>query len=490
MLALLPFGGGHGAVELAGHGEGEFLAQTHLVRPFGDFGETDLLREMVEIAVAALIDGFRHVDPAVIAPAIEEAVADPPPATAHDRLVGFDPRIEEGHAMHRLDRRAGGIEALEHLVAQRHALVFAQHGVFDAPDALRKAVGVEARHGRHAQEVARLAIHDDDRAAFEADAARRVVLQRAVDRQPNGIALDVFAGLEIADDPSRSGDFDPARAGHAAQVELELLFQRILADLVPGRDQEWVAVLLLVFLGIGRTDIAEQMADAGPGRVEPRKAALRNHAGKVGQAHADCGEFVIADTRGDLDGLVAGPIVDPFADIGGLVVVEIENGRKRVDRRIGVFGAIGNDVDAEIGPVRSQRSAVAIEHPAAPRGDQRQVDAVALAFELVFLVLGDGDIAHSRGQQHAEPAHGGADDEGSPVEGIVQRRLGYDLAGPGTAAQAHYSALQRVSRKRSSMATKRAAIGKSRMVSTSCGTRATSEWMVGCAPDRSQPANR
>ena len=254
---LLPRRIGHGAVELAGDGKGEFFAQTHFMRPFRHMVETDLLGEMIEIAVAALVDGLGHVHRAVIAPAVEEPIADAPAAATDNRLFRLHPCIEEGHAMHRLDRRTGWIKTLEHLVAQRHALVIAQHGIFHAADALREAVRIEARHGGHAEDIAGLAIHDHAGSAFEPDAARGVVLQRAVYRKANGIALDVFARFEVAHDPARCRNLHSPRAGDAAQVQLELLFQRVLADLVAGGDEQRVAVLLFVFLGIGGPDIAD-----------------------------------------------------------------------------------------------------------------------------------------------------------------------------------------------------------------------------------------
>ena len=136
MATLLPFGRRDGAVKLAGDGEGKLFPEPHLVRPFRDLCEADLLREMVEIAVATLVDRLGHIDAAMVAPAIEEAIADPAPAIAHDRLVGFDTRIEKGHAVHRLHRRTRWIKPLENLVAKRHPLVLAQHAVFDASDAL------------------------------------------------------------------------------------------------------------------------------------------------------------------------------------------------------------------------------------------------------------------------------------------------------------------------------------------------------------------
>ncbi len=77
-----PIGIGDRAVKLAGHGQVKFLPQAHIAGHFGDFVEPDLLGKMVIIAVAGLIDRLGHIDRAVIAPTIEKAIANTPPAAA------------------------------------------------------------------------------------------------------------------------------------------------------------------------------------------------------------------------------------------------------------------------------------------------------------------------------------------------------------------------------------------------------------------------
>src|SRR3546814_11134760 len=65
----------------------------------------------------------------------------------------------------------------------------------------------------------------------------------------------------------RSSDLhlDPARAWLAAQYRLEIFLQRLFADLEAGGDVEGV-LRLLIFLGIGGADIADQVADRCSGR--------------------------------------------------------------------------------------------------------------------------------------------------------------------------------------------------------------------------------
>src|SRR3546814_4472542 len=88
----------------------------------------------------------------------------------------------------------------------------------------------------------------------------------------------------------RSSDLhlDPARAWLAAQYRLEIFLQRLFADLEAGGDVEGV-LRLLIFLGIGRADIADQVADRCSGRIITREAARRGDTGQVGQADQDRG---------------------------------------------------------------------------------------------------------------------------------------------------------------------------------------------------------
>src|SRR3546814_13353843 len=74
------------------------------------------------------------------------------------------------------------------------------------------------------------------------------------------------------------GDLDPARARLAAQHRLEIFLERLLADLETGRDVERV-LRLPIFFGIGGADIADQVADRGPGRVIAGETARRGDAG-------------------------------------------------------------------------------------------------------------------------------------------------------------------------------------------------------------------
>ena len=384
--------------------------------------------------------------------------------------------------MHRLDRGAGGIEAFQDLVAKRNTVVLAQHGVFEASDAGGKTVGIEAGHGCHAQQIAGFAVHHDDRAAFQPDPAGGVILQRAVDRGPQRIALNILTGIQIPDDAARGGYLDPARAGFTADDLFELLFQPVLADLVARRDEKRV-LLLLVLLGIRDTDIADEMADAGAGRIIAGEAALRNDTGQVRQAQADCGKLFVIEPAGDFDRLIAGALVDFVENVRLADLVEAQQLAQNFDLALGVGQPFGDDVDAEIGAIGGEGGTVAVENPAPARRDERQVYAVAFALGLVPLVLGDGDVGHSHCQQRTDPRADRAKDKAAAIETVLQRRAGDDLAG--FAAQHQSMTLTRNRRTRSSPATTRAMTGKIRIDSKICGPVETRANRVTSAPENS-----
>ena len=241
--------------------------------------------------------------------------------------------------------------------------------------------------------------------------------------------LHILAGFEVADDAAAGGHLHPPRAGNAAQICLELLFEAVLADLVARRDEQRIGVFLEL-LGRSGADIADQVADARRCRIEARKTALGHHALQIGEAHADGCELFEIQAACHLDRLKPAPLGDLGLDIGDPRRLEPEQGAEPVDRAFGIDHPFGNDIDPEIGAVRGERGTIAIKDPSAPRRNQREIDAVALGFEPVFLVLGNREIGEAPGQQHADPALDCADQHRPPLEHVAQDRGVDDLCRP------------------------------------------------------------
>jgi hypothetical protein len=198
-----------------------------------------------------------------------------------------------------------------------------------------------------------------------------------------------------------------------------VLFKTILADLEARRDQQRVALAFVIFRR-GRADIADQMPDRRPGGIIARIAALGDDAGHFGQAHADGGELVPVELGGDFDRLEATGLFQLVLDVADLVCRQPEQPGQPGQRGIGIDQPVGDHVDTEIGAVGGERRAIAVEHPAPARGDQREVDAVALRGGLVLGVLEDREIGQARGQQHAHRRLPHAQHERAPLETVCK----------------------------------------------------------------------
>ena len=223
-------------------------------------------------------------------------------------------------------------------------------------------------------------------AGLVADPPRRILVQVGVDRELDGAAAAVGLGLELLDQLAARGDLDPLAAGLAAKRRLERLLEAFLADLDAGDEQQRVLVLLLIFVGGGRADIADELADRGPAGIEAREAARGGDAGQLGQADRDRGILLVRDIVGDRDRLeaarcLASSRVDPL----DLVAAAASGARRRSAM---IFAAVDqllrDDVDAEARPVDRDRLAVAVDDPAAARRHRDQLDPVALASSWYF----------------------------------------------------------------------------------------------------------
>ena len=86
-------------------------------------------------------------------------------------------------------------------------------------------------------------------------------MEVGVDRQLDRAAADVGLGLELLDQLAPGRDLDALAAGLTAQGLFEFLFEAFLADLHAWDEEERVLVLLLIFLGRGGADIADELPD-------------------------------------------------------------------------------------------------------------------------------------------------------------------------------------------------------------------------------------
>ena len=279
-----------------------------------------------------------------------------------------------------------------------------------------------------------------------------------IDGQLDGAATAVRLGLQLFDQFAARGDLDALTAGLAAERRFQRLLEPFFANLHSRDQQQRVLVFLFIFGCGGGADIADQLADRGAARVIARETLRGRNARQVGQAHGDRGILLVGDIVGDrhrLEAARGGKLArDPLDLVGGQAheLGQLGNHLRAVD------DLLGNQIDPKARPVDCDRLAVAVNEPAAPRRDRDQLHPVALAQQLVFLILGDRQPAHPADQQPTDRCLRPAEQHHPPRKGD---RLMRDR-------DAHV--LHRPSLHASMRETSQAKAGKTQMEMTSAGT--------------------
>ena len=119
------------------------------------------------------------------------------------------------------------------------------------------------------------------------------------------------------------------------------------------------------------------MTNAGGCGVKPRKAALRHHAGQIGQAHAERGELFVIQSARHLDRGKPARCADLVLYVGDPRRLKRQEFAQTVNRSGRIMHPFGDQIDAEIRSVGCKRGAVAVKNPASAWGDQREIDAIA-----------------------------------------------------------------------------------------------------------------
>ena len=367
-----------------------------------------------------MLDCRAHIHCTVHRIAAEKAVAQLVSARAVDPLLRFNPVQLQRQAGHRLHRRAGGVKPAQRLVEKRDVVILVEHLPLEPSDPASKGVGIERRHRDQREDRTGHAIDHHHRCGFKPAAPRGEILQTAIDGQPDRLTGNVIAFFQVAHEFTAGGHFDPLPAGCSAQDPLELLLQPVLANFEPRGDQQRIMLCLVIF-SRGGADVARQMPNRRPGRVPPRKALLRDHAGHIGQPDQNLVVLIRAQPRNDFDRLVTVRLVELVLQLLNLHWVERQQPRQFADRAARIDQTLRNDVDPELDPVRGELDIVAIKDRPATRRHQRQVDPVAFGQGGIFGVLDKSDPPHPCRQQHAESGLQPADHHRAAIETVAQR---------------------------------------------------------------------
>src|SRR4051794_33759979 len=268
-------------------------------------------------------------------------------------------------------------------------VVSRQHLPFVPADAVGEIVGIERGHRWHGQDVAVGDVQDNDRTGLVADPARGVVMKVGVDGQLDGAAASVWFGIQLLHQPAPRRHFDALTARLPAESVLKALLEALLSDLDAGNEEQRVLTLALEFVDRGRTHITDQLPDRGASRVKAREPLRRSDTRKIGKAHSDRCILLKRHVVRDRDRLEPARQGELLADAVHFVRLEIEELGYLGDYIPALVELLRDDVDAETRPVDRNGFAVTIDDPAAPWRHGNELNAVALAQELVFLVLRD-----------------------------------------------------------------------------------------------------
>ena len=247
-----------------------------------------------------------------------------------------------------------------------------------------------------------MAVKYDAGTRFSTQPSPGIFLQASIDRQFDGVARCVGPGREFADDLSPGRHLNPLRAGFAGKLQVEGFFHPFLADLEPGRDQQWI-LAFLIFLCRRRADISQQVADRCTRRIIAGKSLTGRHARQVRQTDADRCELIIGQLFSHLHGPKSSRFVEFRPDPFNVVRRQRQQFGKAADRAVRVSDAVWDQIDAKVGPVVGQRLSVPVQYPSPAGWYQGQVDAIAFGKNVIFLVLRDADPSHPADQHGSEP---------------------------------------------------------------------------------------
>ena len=304
-LTLLPRAVGDGAITLRRHRQIKFFA--HAQQP-GDRRNAiiaDPPSHRIEIGVAAFHQGIAHVHRAMATKAAEGPPAQRIAAIADDNLFRVNAMLQQSQRCGGLDRGSGRIQALHRLVEHRDVIILLQHFPFQTANPVRKAVGIKGGHRGQRQNAPGLRVDDNGRTRFQPQASSGKVLQPGINGQAHGFAGSIGPCRQIPHQLAPRRDFGPLGAGRATQQVFLRFFKARFANFKARRDQQWIPIILII-LGRGGPDIADQMRNAGAFGIETGEIFAWGDARHIRRAQADRGECFPVDIFSDRNRLKTG----------------------------------------------------------------------------------------------------------------------------------------------------------------------------------------
>src|SRR5664279_3747290 len=375
----LPFFRRHHAGNFLGQVNTGLLSQPEHGGVFCDAGDTQLLREGVEIRVARLIDRLADADRAVGTvcgsdPALKEAAIESLPAAAIDDQVLCNAFLQSGGGHDDLKHGTGSELRLDRFIQKRLTGIGNQPVPLIARDAHGKLIGIECRAADHREDFAVARVHRHNSPGFAFERLFGGDLQIKIDGE-----LELFAGnrghvAEGAHFLATTVDQHLARA--------VLAHQNIVVVLLDPRHADDVARVVQLPLRLSQhvfAHLADVADNVGHESVAGIEAAVNGDGVELGQlrfVRFDKGQLVGSDVVFEEQRLIARHSGHALQAGTQLVGGNVQSGGDLVGVYLEIAVLIAQQQHGERGIVVNDDAAFAVKDLAARRQNGDLLDAV------------------------------------------------------------------------------------------------------------------
>ena len=330
-------------------------------------------------------------------PAMELAIPQSDAAHAMKRRLGIDhTRCQRRHGDGHFEDGARGVLACDGLVAQRRALIIDELAPVLGRQAAAKGIGIVGGRRDQAQNVSRVHIDNDHGAAFLGQPFGGEALQRHIQRQHQLAAALSLLALQLTNDAAQGIDLQMARSRPAAQGQIVLPLDAILADAKPGQLQQRIAREILFRHG---GDVAEHVRSGIGVRVKTPLADIDAHPRQVRRIDLDARHPLPAQEFLHGDGHEF-PLAPNLAqDARPFILGKHDNPGQPIQRLLDVGRVLRGNQHAVVLLIDGQRHAEPVDYVSARRWQQAQIDPVLVGEHGVALRLDNLQIVHSPGQR-------------------------------------------------------------------------------------------
>ena len=299
--------------------------------------------------------------------------------------------LERGERHERLDGGSGRVLAAQRPVVERLVGRVVERVPVHRVDAVDEEVGIEAGLGDEREDLARLRLDRDERAAIVLERVLGDALQVEIQRDGEVVARERLGARERADRAPPGVDLHLLGAGGAVQLLLVGALDAELADVVRalvvgGEPLRFDALHVGV---VDASDVADRVRGDLALRVGAEEPRLDLEAGEAIAVHREARDLLLGQARADRQALEVLAFLLQLPEAAPVARAHVDDRRELVDRALDVGDLARRDLERVGGIVRGEHLAVAVDDEAAVRHHWHHRDAVRLGERVVVLALHD-----------------------------------------------------------------------------------------------------